>query len=75
MADDDGWTYPPGHIYQAVMVEFMSFFHGGFEYEPDVTFTKEELLEIRPNDIVQFLCMKAYNDPDPNIACGDRPIR
>lgn len=72
--DDDGWMYPVGHIYQPVMVEFMSFFHGGEEYEPDTIFTREQLLEIKPTDIKRFLCMKAYDgDPDPLIDHGVRP--
>ena len=74
MADEDGWMYPIGHIYQPVMVEFMSFFHGAEEYEPDTIFTKQQLLEIRPNDIKRFLCMKAYNDPDPDTSRGARPV-
>ena len=75
MADDDGegWHYPVGHTYQPVMVEFMSFFHGAYEYEPDATFTKEQLLEIRPNDIKRFLMMKAYDDPDADPNRGARP--
>jgi hypothetical protein len=74
MADDaDGWTYPVGHIYQPVMVEFMSFFHGAVEYPEDATFTKEQLLEIQPIDVKRYLCWKAYDDPDPNIDNGARP--
>jgi hypothetical protein len=74
--DDDGWSYPIGNVYQPVMVEFMSFFHGAEEYEEDATFTKQQLLEIRPNDVRRFLCMKAYNDPDPDTSGpnGARPI-
>ena len=72
--NDDGWMYPVGHIYQPVMVDFMSFFHGGEEYEPDTIFTREQLLEIKPTDIKRFLCMKAYDgDPDPLIDHGARP--
>jgi hypothetical protein len=71
--NDDGWEYPVGHIYQPVMVEFMSFLHGAEEYEPNTVFTREQLLEITPVDIKRFLCMKAYNDPDPRIDNGARP--
>ena len=75
MADnDDGWTYPRGHIYQPVMVEFMSFFHGAEEYDADHVFTRAQLQEIRPVDVKRYLCMKAYNDPDPDINNGARPI-
>ena len=71
MADnDDGWEYPRGHIYQPVMVEFMSFLHGAEEYPDDAVFTREQLLEITPVDVKRYLCMKAYNDPDPKIDNG-----
>ena len=73
MANEDGWIYPRGHTYQPVMVEFMSFLHGAVEYEADVEFTREQVLEIRPIDVKRFLCMKAYNDPDPDIGNGARP--
>ena len=74
MADnDDGWAYPVGQTYQPVMVEFMSFLHGAVEYEADHVFTRQELLEIRPVDVKRylFMCMKVYNDPDPNINNGN----
>jgi Transcriptional activator of glycolytic enzymes len=71
--NEDGWIYPIGHIYQPVIVEFMSFFHGCVEYEPDTVFTREQLLEIRPTDVKRFLCLKAYDDPDPRIENGARP--
>jgi hypothetical protein len=72
MADDDGWTYPTGHTYQSILVEFMSFMSGE-EFEDDAVFTKEQLLTIKPKDVKEFLCMKAYNDPWPKIDQGDRP--
>ena len=71
--DGDGWFYPVGHTYQPTMVEFMSFLHGAYEYPRDQVFTREQLLEIRPVDVKRYLCMKAYGDPDPNIASGARP--
>jgi hypothetical protein len=61
-----GWQYIRGHIYQTVMIQFMSFLHGAVEYEEDAVFTREQQLEIRPIDVKRFLCMKAYGDPDPN---------
>ena len=66
--EQDGWVYPVGHIYQPYIVKFMSFFHGAYPYEADHVFTREELLEIRPNDVKRFLNVKAYNDPDPTEA-------
>ena len=73
MAESDGWTYPNNSTYQPYMVEFMSFLHGAEEYEDNKVFTREELLEIKPMDVKRFLCMKAYDDPDPNIGGGARP--
>jgi hypothetical protein len=70
---DDGWEYPVGHTYLCVMVEFMSFLHGAEEYPDNAVFTREQLLAITPVDVKQYLCMKAYNDPDPIIANGARP--
>lgn len=72
---EDGWTYPVGHVYQPVMAEFMSFFHGAEEYDNDTVFTRDQLLEIRPVDVKRYLCMKAYDDPDPDINNGARPTR
>jgi hypothetical protein len=60
MADSDGWVYLAGHIYQLVMVEFMSFFHGAVEYPDVAVFTREQLLEITPIDVKRYPCMKAY---------------
>ena len=73
--NSDDWSYPRGHTYQPYMVEFMSFLHGAVEYNDDHVFTKEALLEIKPIDVKRFLCMKAYGDPDPNIAAGARPVQ
>ena len=72
--EDDGWTYPVGHIYQPVMVEFMSFLNGAEEYEKNHVFTREQVVKVRPIDIKRFLCRKAYKNPDPDIANGARPI-
>jgi hypothetical protein len=52
MADDEAWQYPlfsnTSRVYQPHMVSLMSFFHGCVDYPRDKTFTKEELLELRP---------------------------
>ena len=69
MADEDHWTHPFKKEYHPILVRFMSFLHG----RPDdpyplktKRFTREELLEIRPNDIVRWFCLLVYDDPDPN---------
>ena len=37
-------------------------------------FTREQLLEIQPNDLKRYFAMLAYGDPEYNIDNGDRPI-
>lgn len=71
---DDGWQYPRNTSYQPVMVDLMSFFHGGVEYAANSTFTREELLELGPLDIKRWLSNKAFGDPDYNVHQGDRPL-
>ena len=71
--DADHWVYPVKKYYQPYIVDLMSFFHAANEYEKDHSFTREELLELRPNDIKRWLADKAYHDPDYDISRGDRP--
>lgn len=72
--NDDGWKYPINECYQPYMVELMAFFHGCIEYPGDQQFTREELLELTPLDIKQWLANKAFGDPDYNVQRGDRPV-
>ena len=74
--DDHGedWEYPNNKTYQACIVEFMTWFHGGVEYEKEHQFTQSELLEIRPKDVKAWMANKTYGDPDYKVARGDRPI-
>jgi hypothetical protein len=78
MADnnDNGedWEYPKNKTYQACIIEFMSWFHGGVQYEKDYEFSRNELLEIRPKDVKSWFADKTYGDPNYNIDRGDRPI-
>jgi hypothetical protein len=57
---DDRWQYPRNTSYQPVMVDLMSFIHGGVEYAANSTFTREELLELGPLDIKRWLSNKAF---------------
>lgn len=52
----------------------MSFKHGMPDdpYPKEKTFTKEELLELTPSDIRRWLCLRCFNDPDPNE--DDKPL-
>ena len=65
--NDDRWEYPINHKHQQYICEFMSFFHGRADepYARNKQFTKEELLEIRPIDVKEFLLFKAFQDPNP----------
>jgi hypothetical protein len=65
--EDDGWVYPPHHKNQQYISELMSFVHNRSDepYPRNKTFSKEELLALRPSDIVRYLRLKAYNDPEP----------
>ena len=58
---DRGWVYPTDNKKkQSTMVDFMSYFHGKQDepYEKDATFTREELLEITPSDILEWMNLK-----------------
>ena len=72
--EDEAWEYPTNHKLQQYMSELMSFFHGRPDdpYPRNKTFTKAELLELRPSDIKRFLFFKAFKDPSPGPR--DRPV-
>jgi hypothetical protein len=57
--------------YMATLSEFMTYKDGLF-YAPDEEFTQEQLLEIVPNDLYRWLCMKAFDKPDPGP--NDNPM-
>jgi len=57
--------------YHPYICRFMEFQYG-FSVEFDsrsraTTFTRQELLDIWPNDILRFMALMAYGDPDYNI--------
>ena len=64
---DEGWEYPKHDKHQQYIVELMSFFHGHADlpYPRTKTFSKEELLELRPSDVKKYLLFKAFHDPSP----------
>lgn len=74
MSEDGEWLCPHNGGYQATMVAFMCFFHGGMECEDTHEFTRDELLDIEPTNVKRYLLMKAHNDPFPDIPGGDRPV-
>jgi hypothetical protein len=48
----------------ATLSEFMTYKDGTF-YAPDEEFTQAQLLEMVPNHLCRWLCMKAFDKPDP----------
>lgn len=75
MADNgDGWTYPRKPVYQPYIVDFFSFYTGGEEFDSKYVFSREQILQIQPNDVRRWMANAAYNDPDYNVDSGDRPV-
>ena len=66
--EDDGWEYPVNKKHQQYMCELMSFVHGHPDdpYPREKTYSKEEILELRPSDVKRYMLFKAYHDPDPS---------
>ena len=50
--------------YHAILVELMQH-KTKDEYEPDKTFSHDELLQIQPDDIYRWMCLKTYGTEDP----------
>ena len=63
----DDWVYPHHHKNQQYISELMSLVHGRPDdpYPRETTFTKAQLLELQPRDIVKYLYLKAFEDPWP----------
>jgi len=67
--DDDsdaaGWVMPYKKCYHPYLCRFMEFLYGfSVEFDNRATFTRAELLVIRPSDIKRWLGLAAYGDPD-----------
>jgi hypothetical protein len=65
--DDDGWAYPFHHKNQQYIVELMSYHHGRWDdpYPRGQVFSKAHLLALKPHHIVEYLNLKAFEDPFP----------
>ena len=75
--DDDGWEWPTSSTakkYKSSLISFMSYFHNK-QYDKDKEFTKEELLQIRPRDIHNWMALKAFGKTRYNVDAGDKPTR
>ena len=66
------WRYPINLQYQPYMVSLMSHFHG-LLYASDHQFTRDDLLELTPTEVTQWMAEAAYGDfvYNPDV---DRPI-
>jgi hypothetical protein len=50
--------------YKAILIQFMSY-HDQIDYDKEHEFTQLELLAITPTDLVQWMSLKVYNNPEP----------
>jgi hypothetical protein len=57
--------------YKNILVAFMSH-EDGVEYDKHHVFVQQELSNITPDDLVRWMCLKAYGTAVP--AEGDNPI-
>ncbi|EJK52776.1 hypothetical protein THAOC_27919 [Thalassiosira oceanica] len=74
-AIDPTWSMPRNKKYEPRLRELMQYVHRCEEpYEKGTTFTREQLLELKPEHIEGWLKMKAYGTDCPDIENGDRPI-
>jgi len=61
----------PNHPqYHATLIDFMSFVDG-VQHHKDTSFTPQRLGQIRPPQLVRWMCLKVYGTPTPGPA--DRP--
>jgi hypothetical protein len=72
--DDDEWVYPHHHKNQQYIVELMSYHHGRWDapYDRDQVFSKEHLLALKTHHIVEYINLKAFENPFPGPR--DQPI-
>jgi len=56
--------------YEGVFIKFMNYFHSA-EYELGDSFTRDELLEIKPENIYNFMCLTAFGKTV--VDCDDNP--
>jgi hypothetical protein len=57
--------------YRPYLLKFMAW-KDGQEYGQDTAFTHAQLLEIRPRNLVRYMCLQAYKTADPTPE--DKPI-
>ena len=71
------WTMPRHPTYEHPLCRFMAFVHNRpFErYTKGSTFTKEQLLQIKPEHVHNWLAKLAVGKVDYSIEAGDRPTK
>jgi hypothetical protein len=57
--------------YRPYLLKFMAW-KDGQAYGQDTVFTQAQLLEIRPRDLVRYMCLQAYKTADPTAE--DKPM-
>jgi hypothetical protein len=59
--------------YKAILIQFMSY-RDQIDYDKEHEFTQVELLAITPTDLVRWMSLKVYGNPEPgennNPICG-----
>lgn len=74
-ATGDGYTMPQHEKYEHYLCAFMAFIHQrDVRYPKGTTFTRDQLLEIQPQHIYDWLGWKAFQKKPFSIENGDRPI-
>ena len=70
--DEEGWSWPSDKPrYLAHIISCMSFFHGK-NYTKRDQFTKEQLLELTPKAVHDWMAIKAFGKVRYNVNQGDR---
>ena len=74
-AANNNWTMPRNEKYEHTLCWFMAFIHGRQErYVKGTLFTREQLLQIQPQHVHDYLAHKAFHKINFSIDAGDRPI-
>ena len=69
------WTMPRNKAYETHLRKLMTFVHRRKRgYPAGTTFTRDQLLQLQPGHIRDWLSMKAFRKTDWSIEAGDRPI-
>jgi hypothetical protein len=58
--------------YKAILIQFMSY-RDQIDYDKEHEFTQVELSAITPTDLVRWMSLKVYSNPEPGK--NDNPIR